>query len=136
MVSKQRLATCDTRLQLICQDAIVVVPFCVLQGHRNKEEQDAAFAAGKTQKQWPDGNHNRLPSTAVDLAPVYYETKTMIDWGDVIAFGRIMGVIQAMAHRRNIRLRFGLDWDGDFRSVDRDPDESFLDCPHVELMDP
>ena len=134
--SKARMATCDTRLQAILNDAIEIVDFTVVVGHRNKEDQDKAVREGKSQKPWPTGNHNSLPSRAVDIAPVYYDSGTKIDWGDTIAFGRIMGVVQACAHRRGVRLRFGLDWDGDFRSVDRDPSESFLDAPHIELVDP
>src|SRR5690606_11476036 len=135
--SRQRLATCDSRLQLICNEAIEIVDFTVIQGHRNREDQDRAFAEGKSRVKWPHGKHNAMPSRAVDIAPVYYDAgKMKIDWNDLIAFGRLMGVIQAIAHRHNIRLRFGLDWDGDFRSVDRDPSESFLDAPHIELVDP
>lgn len=135
--SRQRLLTCDSRLRDVLLSAIQVVDFTVMVGHRNKEDQDRAVAEGKSQKPWPTGNHNSMPSRAVDIAPVYYDSSKMqIDWKDLIAFGRIMGVVQCIAHQKNIRLRFGLDWDGDFRSVDRDPDESFLDAPHIELVDP
>lgn len=134
--SKQRLSTCDARLQAIMNEVIKVIDFTVITGHRNRADQDQAFAEGKTQKKWPAGNHNSLPSRAVDIAPVYYEAGMKIDWADKIAFGRLMGAVQAIAHTRGVKLRFGLDWDGDFRSVDRDPTENFLDAPHVELVDP
>lgn len=133
--SEIRLSTCDERLQLILEDAIVIVDFTVIEGHRDRITQDKAFAEGKSKLQWPNGKHNRYPSRAVDIAPVYYDAGMKIDWNDLIAFGRLMGVVQACAHRRKIRLRFGLDWDGDFRSVNRDPTESFLDAPHIELLD-
>lgn len=136
VASLEKLRSCDPRLQDVLTDAIEIVDFTIIEGHRGKEAQDRAVAEGKSKKPWPSGNHNRWPSSAADVAPVYYASGAKIDWGDTIAFGRIMGVIQACAHRRGIRLRFGLDWDGDFRSVDRDPDESFLDAPHVELLDP
>lgn len=136
-LSRQRLDSCDLRLQYVLMDAIIIVDFTVLEGHRPKEAQDRAVREGKSQKPWPTGNHNSLPSRAVDVAPVHYEAgKLQIDWNDLIAFGRIMGVVQACAYRRGVRLRFGLDWDGDFRSVNRDPNESFLDAPHIELVDP
>jgi len=136
LTSKQRLETCDRRLQLVLHDAIEIVDFTIIQGHRNEADQNKAFAEGKSKLKWPHGNHNALPSRAVDAAPVYYDGKMKIDWNDLIAFGRIMGVVQACAHRRGVRLRFGLDWDGYFRSVDRDPSESFLDASHIELVDP
>lgn len=134
--SLQRLVTCDTRLIIIAKDAIAIQDHAIITGHRNQADQEQAFREGKTKLHWPHGNHNANPSRAIDIAPVYYEAGMKIDWNDVIAFGRIAGIYQACAHRRGIRLRFGLDWDGDFRSVDRDPGESFLDAPHIELVDP
>lgn len=131
--SRQRLATCDPRLQELLNEAIKHIDFVVMVGHRNQADQDEAFRTGKSQKKWPDGNHNALPSRAVDIAPWFPDAK--LDWGDLIAFGRLMGFIQCLATERGIKLRFGLDWDGDFRSVNRDPDEHFLDAPHVELVD-
>lgn len=129
-----RLETVDAVLAAIVLDAEQIVPMTILEGHRDKAGQDKAYAEGKTKLQWPNGKHNKLPSLAVDLAPLYYEGGRKIDWDDLIAFGRIMGVVQACAYQRGAKLRFGLDWDGDFRSVNRDPDESFLDAPHVELV--
>ena len=133
----QRLRTCDPLLQTVLGEARDIVPFMVLEGFRDKKGQDAAFKAGRTQLKWPNGKHNGRPSLAVDVAPIYFDAtskKRAIDWDDLIAFGRIMGCIQAIAFRRDVKLRFGLDWDGDFRSVNRDSDESLLDAPHIELV--
>lgn len=133
--SKQRLATCDRRLQDILNEAIRYVDFTVIEGHRNEADQNAAFARGASKLRFPHGNHNAFPSRAVDIAPVNYTTgKASIDWGDLIAFGRLMGIVQVIAMQKGIRLRFGLDWDGDFHSVNRDSTETFLDAPHVELL--
>lgn len=131
--SKQRLETCDPRLQELLNEAIKHIDFVVLEGHRGEAAQNEAFRKGASKKRWPDGNHNSLPSKAVDIAPYFPEVK--VDWNDLIAFGRLMGFIQCLAIQRGIKLRFGLDWDGDFRSVNRDPNESFLDAPHIELVD-
>jgi peptidoglycan LD-endopeptidase CwlK len=134
-VSKSRLLTCDPRLQILLFEAIEHIDFAVLEGHRGQAAQDEAFRTGKSQKKWPNGNHNQFPSRAVDIAPVFVDVAGKLDWNDLIAFGRLMGFIQALAVKRGIKLRFGLDWDGDFRSVNRDPDETFLDAPHLELVD-
>lgn len=134
--SKQKLLTCDHRLLIVAEDVIQIQDHTILVGHRGQADQEKAFAEGKTKLHWPHGNHNAMPSRAIDVAPIYFENGMKIDWGDVIAFGRIAGLYQACAFRRGIRLRFGLDWDGDFRSVGRDPGESFLDAPHIELVDP
>lgn len=134
-VSKQRLATCDPRLQDILTEAIKYVDFTVAEGHRGRDAQNKAVAEGKSQKPWPTGSHNAYPSRAVDIWPYIPELRGP-DWKDIVAFGRLMGVVQCIAMQKGIRLRFGLDWDGDWRTVDRDPTEDFLDAPHVELVDP
>ena len=131
---EKQLSEVDTDLADLVREAEKIVPLTVLEGHRGEAAQQKAFAEKKSKLQWPNGKHNKLPSLAVDLAPTYYEKGTKIDWNDVIAFGRIMGVMQCLAFQRGVKLRFGLDWDSDFRSVGRDPDESFLDAPHVELV--
>lgn len=131
---ERQLTEVDPELAQIVRDAAVIVPLTVIEGHRGEAAQNKAVAEGKSKLPWPKGKHNRFPSDAVDLAPTYYEKGTKIDWNDLIAFGRIMGVVQCLGHQRGIKLRFGMDWDGDFRSVNRDPDESFLDAPHVERV--
>jgi peptidoglycan L-alanyl-D-glutamate endopeptidase CwlK len=131
--SKQRLATCDSRLQLLLNEAIKHIDFVVVEGHRDEAAQNEAFRKGASKKRWPNGNHNAVPSRAIDIAPYFPDVK--IDWNDLVAFGRLMGFIQCLAILHGVKLRFGLDWDGDFRSVNRDPNESFLDAPHIELVD-
>lgn len=133
-VSRQRLATCDLRLQDILNEVIKYVDFTILEGHRGREAQERAFADGKSKLHYPHGKHNSLPSRAVDIAPWLPDVR--IDWKDVVAMGRLMGFVQLIAMQKGIKLRFGLDWDGDWRTVDRDPDEDFLDAPHIELVDP
>jgi hypothetical protein len=132
--SLDKLKTCDQRLQNILLEVIQFQDFIILEGHRNEADQNAAFAAGKSQKKWPDGNHNSFPSKAVDIAPYFADTKGM-DWKDLVAFGRLMGMVQAIARQKGINVRFGLDWDGDFHTVGNDPSEHFLDAPHVEVLD-
>lgn len=134
--SMAKLATCDNRLQEIIIPASQRVQIVVIEGHRGQVAQEAAFAAGKSQKHFPFGNHNSIPSKAVDIAPLVMVDKLTIDWGDFVAFGRLMGYIQRIADEKYIKLRFGLDWDGDWRTVGKDPGEHFLDAPHVELVDP
>lgn len=132
-ISRQRLATCDSRLQDILNEVIQYVDFMVLEGHRGKEAQDEAVRNGASQKPWPTGNHNSFPSKAVDIAPLSTQMGDKLSWKDLVAFGRLMGYVDCVAKRHGVKLRFGLDWDGDFRTVGQDPDEKFLDAPHVEL---
>lgn len=134
--SLAKLATCDTRLQGLLREAIKQIDFTILEGHRNQADQDAAFARGASKLKYPHGKHNALPSRAVDIAPVYMDGGDKISWKDVPAFARLMGYIERIAVERGIKVRLGMDWDGDFRTAGHDPGENFLDAPHIELVDP
>ena len=134
--SKDQLATCDARLQAILNEAIRFIDFKVLEGHRGEAAQNAAVAAGKSKKPWPTGNHNSMPSRAVDIAPVFHDAGAPINWKDIPAFARLMGYCERIAQERAIRIRLGMDWDMDFRTATFDPGENFLDAPHLELVDP
>lgn len=124
-LSLAHLRTCDARLQSILNKVIEHYDFTVLCGHRGQTEQDAAFAAGKSKVRWPNSKHNSLPSKAVDIAPY------PIDWKDTTRFARLMGHVERVANEQGIRIRLGLDFNGNGRS----DDERFLDFPHVELVD-
>lgn len=132
--SAERLATCDQRLQDILNEAIKYVDFTVLCGHRNEEDQLEAFMEGKSKVVWPNSKHNGLPSKAVDIAPWFPDVK--IDWKDIPAFARLAGYIQRIADEKGVKIRWGGDWDGDWRTATHDPNErGFLDGPHIELVD-
>jgi peptidoglycan L-alanyl-D-glutamate endopeptidase CwlK len=128
--SLNQLMSCCQELQDICFEAIKKIDFVVIEGHRGQEAQEQAFATGKSQVHWPKGKHNKEPSDAIDIAPYFTEVTGHIDWKDMAAFGRLMGYIQRIAEEKGIRLRFGLDWDGDFRTMD----ENFVDAPHIEVI--
>ena len=128
--SEAQLATCDPRLQAVLREAIKHFDFTVIEGHRGKEAQEAAFAKGATQLHYPFGNHNAIPSRAADIMPY------PIDWSDnTKAIARVafmMGVVKVCADQLGVKVRFGMDWN---RNLDP-RDESFLDWDHVELDEP
>lgn len=125
-----QLGTCDERLQRILHEAIQHVDFTVIEGHRGKAKQHAAFLAGNSQLDWPLGKHNAIPSRAVDIAPY------PIDWSNkttaLARFTFVAGVIKVIADQQGIKIRFGWDWN---RNLDP-RDERFLDWGHCELVDP
>lgn len=125
--SLRQLATCDPRLQRLAAKAITYVDFAVLEGHRNKAAQNAAFAKRASQLKWPNGNHNGIPSRAFDFAP------WPIDWDEHVKalsrFTFIAGVFRVVAVDMDIKIRFGWDWN---RNLDP-RDENFMDWGHVEL---
>lgn len=114
--SKNKLAEVDERLRLICEDAIEILDFAVIEGHRGEDKQLEAYRKGLTQVKFPNSKHNSKPSKAVDLAPC------PIDWNAVHRFCELAMVIQECAVKRGIKIR----WGGTF---------SFNDYPHFELVE-
>ena len=127
--SLDQLGTCDTRLQEVLSTVIGLFDFTVLEGHRGQAAQDAAYARGASQKRWPEGKHNSVPSRAVDIAPY------PIDWSSKEAarqrFCYLAGFVMAIAAQKGIRLRWGGDWDGDQDTRN----EHFRDLGHFEILE-
>ena len=121
--SKERLATCDERLQKVFNEVINYVDCSVLEGHRGEREQNKYFAEGKSKVQYPLGRHNAKPSRAVDVVPY------PIDWNDRERFHLFAGFVLGIAYSMDISLRWGGDWNQNFE-VD---DNNFDDFPHFEL---
>jgi peptidoglycan L-alanyl-D-glutamate endopeptidase CwlK len=126
VLSEQRLATCDTRLQGLMREAIKYTDFTILCGHRSQEEQEDAVRRGVSKTRWPLSKHNAMPSKAVDVAPY------PVDWKDTARFARLFGLIECIAKQQGVAVRWGGDWDRDGRTAD----ETFIDMPHVELVEP
>jgi|688.fasta_scaffold115875_5 peptidoglycan L-alanyl-D-glutamate endopeptidase CwlK len=122
--SRDRLATCDERLQRVFNEVIKHRDCSILCGHRGQAEQDEALRTGKSKLGWPKSNHNTLPSKAVDVAPY------PIDWTDIDRFRLFAGFVLGVAAGMGIPLRWGGDWDGD--GTNRD--QSFHDLPHFEVL--
>ena len=123
--SRNRLDTCDKRLQEICDIVIEHYDFTVLEGHRSGERQNELFRQGKSKLKAGHSKHNSLPSKAVDLSP------WPIDWNDTRRFYFLAGLIKQAAHDLGIKIRLGADWDGDGLFSD----QTFHDLPHVELVE-
>ena len=121
--SKDRLATCDARLQRVFNEVIKYFDCTVVQGHRGQAEQDAAFAAGKSQLKWPNGNHNSMPSKAIDVIPY------PIDWSDRERMTLFAGFVMGIAQGMGIDIRWGGDWNENTKVKDN----SFDDLPHFEV---
>lgn len=117
--------TLDPRLQQVA-DAVLLRWDCrILEGHRGESAQNHYFETGRSKLKFPDSEHNATPSRAMDLAPV------PIDWDDLDRWRVFVGFVLGTAAAIGVRLRSGLDWDGD-----RDfSDQSFNDFPHFELID-
>ena len=66
-ISRERLESCDERLQRVFQAVIRCFDCSIIEGHRGQAEQHRAYMTGKSKVDWPKGKHNTLPSKAVDM---------------------------------------------------------------------
>ena len=121
--SRERLKTCDSKLQKIFNEVIKHVDCSVLEGHRDKDRQNKLYEEGKTKVKYPNGRHNRQPSSAVDVTPY------PVDWEDRERQTLFAGFVIGVASQMNVNIRWGGDWDQDFQVVDN----RFDDFPHFEL---
>lgn len=130
--SLDRLNTCHQDLITLFTEVIKYYDCTVVCGHRGEEEQNKAFAEGKSKKKWPNSNHNVKPSEAVDVSP--YE-KGGIDWSweqGLFFAGFVLGISERLYAEGKIKhkIRSGVDWNDD-RNIH---DTTFKDAPHFEII--
>ena len=123
--SMSRLYTCDVRLCNVFDKVVRTFDCTIIEGHRDEERQNMLHDAGKSQLVWPHSKHNSNPSLAVDVAPY------PLNWGDREWFNYFAGFVLATALSMDIKLRWGGDWNGDWKVRDN----NFDDLPHYELVD-
>ena len=123
--SKERLSSCDERLQDVFNEVINYVDCSILEGHRSKERQNKLYDENRTKVKYPNGRHNSSPSKAVDVTPY------PVDWDDRERQTLFAGFVLGIARGMGIVLRWGGDWDQDFQVMDN----RFDDFPHFEVRD-
>ena len=136
--SLEQIENLHPDIKTILYDAIRIYDFSVLCGLRPEKEQNKAFKSEHSTKQYPESKHNRSKnddgsfnyelSDAVDIVP--YPVK----WPELNnqttkeyvkrmgAFYRLAGIIQAIADKHNIKIRWGGDFNWKF------------DGPHFERV--
>jgi peptidoglycan L-alanyl-D-glutamate endopeptidase CwlK len=136
--SLKRLESCHPLLRQLMNEVIFSVDCTILEGHRDKERQNALYAAGKSKVVYPNGAHNAMPSNAVDVAPWFKESPHII-WPDPKSpkyaqqlgqWYMFVGYLKRTAEELGIAIRCGADWDGDGLATD----QGFHDLPHIELL--
>lgn len=115
-ISKERLRTCHPDLQKLILEVEKVADLYVLCGHRNKQDQMAAYEGGRSKLKWPQSKHNAIPSEAIDIAP------KPLDWDATESFQILGEIVKKKADELDIAIRWGGDW------------ETFKDYPHFELI--
>ena len=123
--SKSRLSTCDDRLQDLFKQVVKGFDCTVIEGHRGKEKQNAAYAKGNSKLKYPKGKHNKMPSIAVDVAPY------PVDWTDRDRFHYFGGYVLGVAKKMGLNIRWGGDWDMDTQTKDN----KFDDLVHFEIKE-
>jgi peptidoglycan L-alanyl-D-glutamate endopeptidase CwlK len=115
--SIEKLATCHENLRAIMLEAIKIVDFAVICGHRGKADQELAVREGYSKAPWPKSMHNKKPSLAVDIVPY------PIIWEDTERFRALATVIKGIACQKGIKIQWGGDW------------ETLVDMAHFELVE-
>lgn len=116
--SKDRLATCDKRLQDLADMMLSRSPFdlSVICGFRTEQEQNEAFEKGKSRAKFGQSKHNTFPSKAIDICPY------PIVWDSTDPRWQEMALNAMWCAGR---LGMDLVWGGTFKSIS--------DKPHFEL---
>ena len=122
-ISRKRLKTCDEDLIFLFKEVVKYFDCTVLEGHRGKRLQNKYFKEGKSKLKFPDGNHNKKPSTAIDVVPY------PIDWDDRERMSYFAGYVKGIAMMLGIPIRWGGDWNNNNNLEDN----NFDDLPHFEL---
>ena len=123
--SRKRLKTCDEDLIFLFEEVVKYFDCSVLEGHRGKKLQNKYFKENKSKLRFPDGNHNKKPSTAIDVVPY------PIDWEDRERMTYFAGFVKGVAMMLGIPIR----WGGDWNSNNDLKDNNFDDLPHFELRE-
>ena len=114
--SFSKLSTCHQDLQVLFYEVIKYFDCTILEGYRNEADQEAAFAKGTTKLHYPNGNHNKNPSMAVDVTPypVNFSDEKLSLWFG----GYVMGIAQRLKDEGKMShsLRWGGSWE-DRKSV-------------------
>jgi len=122
--SKDNLDTLAEPLALVCKEVIRHIDFSVIEGHRSLERQKELFDDGKSQIDGISlkGNHNYLPSLAVDVIP-YKKGHNPFDGSDEseLMFYKLNREFRNASKKLGIEIVWGGDW------------RSFSDMPHYEL---
>lgn len=113
--SRKELATAHPDLQRLFSEVIQIIDCAVICGHRGHEDQDKAFAEGKSKLKWPNSKHNKVPALACDVVP------WPCDWNDHTRFRVLADIVKDTAKRLKIKIEWGGDW-------------KWKDLPHFQLI--
>ena len=124
--SRERLATCDERLQKVFNEVIKTYDCTVTCGQRGEEDQNKAYNEGRSKVKYPHGKHNGSPSKAIDVYPYPINFKSYQRMCQFAGF--VIGIAKSM----DIDLIWGRDWHSQWYTKDKNT-TSLKDYPHFEI---
>jgi peptidoglycan LD-endopeptidase CwlK len=126
--SLDKLSTCHPDLQKVFSKVIELYDCTIIEGHRDEAAQNAAVKAGNSTLKYPQGNHNKKPSLAVDAAP--YPVRWNVEDPEVLKdWMMFIGIVIGVGHAMGIKIKSGIDWDQDRNFKEH----KLVDFPHFEL---
>tara|TARA_E500000318_G_scaffold105243_1_gene111966 strand:- start:523 stop:915 length:393 start_codon:yes stop_codon:yes gene_type:complete len=123
--SKRRMKGLDSRLIDILDEIIKIMDVTIIEGLRSAETQNEYYLDKKSKLDGYKKKSKHQTGRAVDLAPY------PVDWKNTNRFYYMGGMIQGIAKEKNIKIRWGGDWDRDGETKD----QTFMDLVHIEVLD-
>ncbi|MFA5322061.1 MAG: hypothetical protein WC373_05250 [Smithella sp.] len=105
--NQEKLCELHTKLEGVISK--IQIPFYIVCAYRGPEEQNKAFAEGKSKLIWPYSNHNKWPARAVDIMP-WFEAAPNIRWDNTDAILNLINEIKLEAYRQDVKLIYGAEW--------------------------
>lgn len=134
--SKKRLQGLHPKLVALVEDVLAtgVMDFSIIEGVRTKERQQILVDRGASRTM--NSKHIKQADGyghAVDLYPYPIDMDKVNGgyWPEIIRFGVLAGMMQTLAPKHGLVIRWGMDWDRDGRTLDH----SFFDAPHFEIKE-
>tara|TARA_R110001592_G_scaffold116081_4_gene317131 strand:- start:591 stop:995 length:405 start_codon:yes stop_codon:yes gene_type:complete len=126
--SKDRLKGVNSQLVDLLKAVVDDYDITVLEGVRSPERQAELFKKGASKLDGVTKKSNHQTGKAVDISP------WPVDFEDTKSFYYLAGYMMAEAQKRKVKLRWGGDWNMDQRFSGRDPNQTFDDLVHYEIV--
>ena len=130
--SFSKLSTCHLDLQALFFEVIKYFDCTILEGYRNKADQEKAFASGNSKLHYPYGKHNHQPSMAVDVIayPINFNDEKMGMWFG----GYCLGIAQILKNEG--KMTHSIRWGGSWNGLGKlNTPTMFNDLVHFELLE-
>lgn len=117
--SATRLAQAHPDLQKVLVEALQHFDFMIVETNRTREDQEKAFATGKSRAHYGQSPHDFMPALAADCAPL------PLDWNNTAAFDALAVVMETASKTVDVAIVWG--------GCGKDGWERIVDKPHFQL---